>query len=358
MEAQDGDLDADPVVITSKMYVGENSLLTPESVDTADEYGNIVNDSPIYGASSDVGLATVDANKACSIIFTAADVGETATVTIGVSGVASSKRLQIKNIGSSSPSTTTIDPNVTTTSTTIDPNVTTTIDPNVTTTIDPNATTTTTATTDIIVDFGASPQIGSAPHTVYFTNLSTGDIDSYEWNFGDGNTDTDESPTHIYDKMGVYGITLTAFGTDGSSVSEFKPAFVSVTPACPFLNTLDSQEDIGVLRTLRNSVLDNLFGLILTCIYYQNADEIASILNENPGLQHDLRDLVGENINVAGDLINGKGASVSKDSVNDVIEFLNELKREGSPRLKNDIRIVIDAIRAGYFLYGLGVKVK
>ena len=93
VEAQDGDLDADPIIITSQFEIGENTLLSPESVDTADEYGNIVQDSPVYGVSFDVGLATVDSNKACSITFFAGDIGKTATVTIAVSGVASSKQL-------------------------------------------------------------------------------------------------------------------------------------------------------------------------------------------------------------------------------------------------------------------------
>jgi PKD repeat protein len=36
------------------------------------------------------------------------------------------------------------------------------------------------------------------------------DADSYEWNFGDGTTSTEENPTHIYTQAGVYNVTLTA----------------------------------------------------------------------------------------------------------------------------------------------------
>ena len=258
--------------------------------------------------------------------------------------------------GPDSVTTTTTDP----TTTSISDDTTTTVtdsDTTTTTTVDPDVTTTTAPSTSITVDFMGSPTVGSAPLTVSFTNLSQGNISSYMWNFGDGGTSTEQHPTHIYTKMGNFSVILTANGADGSSKQEIKTNYIATIPGCPFIGSLDNQEDIKVLRTLRDSMLDNLFGLILTCIYYQNSDEIASILSENAGLQHDLRDLVGENINVAGDLINGKGSSISKDNVNDVIEFLNELKREGSPRLRADIRIVIDAIRVGYFLYGLGVEV-
>ena len=127
---------------------------------------------------------------------------------------------------------------------------------------------------------------------------------------------------------------------------------------CGFSDTLDSQENIGTLRTLRNSLLDNIFGLILTSIYYQNSFEIASILNKNPELQDDLRKLVSENIAVAVDVINKGQSTVSNENVNYVIDFLNDLKSEGSLKLKADLNIVIMALQEGYFLYGLGVEVE
>ena len=67
---------------------------------------------------------------------------------------------------------------------------------------------------------------------------------------------------------------------------------------------------------------------------------------------------MSENISVAVDLITGGIASVPEDNVDEVIDFLNELKTEGSPKLKVDINLVIEVIRGGYFLYGLGVKVE
>ncbi|MET1260604.1 PKD domain-containing protein [Flagellimonas sp. DF-77] len=42
-----------------------------------------------------------------------------------------------------------------------------------------------------------------------FNNSSTGAV-SYEWDFGDGNTSTEESPTHVYAVAAEYEVTLTA----------------------------------------------------------------------------------------------------------------------------------------------------
>ena len=44
---------------------------------------------------------------------------------------------------------------------------------------------------------------------ISFTNKSTADHLSYSWDFGDGNTSTDENPTHAYVNEGTYQITLT-----------------------------------------------------------------------------------------------------------------------------------------------------
>ncbi len=51
-----------------------------------------------------------------------------------------------------------------------------------------------------------------------FTNAST-NATSYEWDFGDGNMSTEESPTHIYASAAEYTITLTATSEVGLSTT-------------------------------------------------------------------------------------------------------------------------------------------
>ena len=61
-----------------------------------------------------------------------------------------------------------------------------------------------------------------------FTNTST-NATSYEWDFGDGNMSTEESPTHVYAVAGEYTITLTASSDVGLS-TEFSKSINILAP--------------------------------------------------------------------------------------------------------------------------------
>lgn len=54
---------------------------------------------------------------------------------------------------------------------------------------------------------------------VTFTNNSTG-AESYSWDFGDGNTSTDESPVHTFAGAGTYTVVLTAMAGMESATDE------------------------------------------------------------------------------------------------------------------------------------------
>ena len=53
--------------------------------------------------------------------------------------------------------------------------------------------------------------------TVEFTDMSSTDDPplTYLWNFGDGNTSTTASPSHVYTDSGAYNVTLTVEGASG-----------------------------------------------------------------------------------------------------------------------------------------------
>jgi PKD repeat protein len=79
--------------------------------------------------------------------------------------------------------------------------------------------------------FSATPTAGCSPLTVDFTDQSLGDVSSWLWQFGDGNSSTQQNPTHLYASEGVHSVTLTAT----SSLGGFDTAarFDYVTSAAP-----------------------------------------------------------------------------------------------------------------------------
>ncbi|MEA2006605.1 MAG: PKD domain-containing protein, partial [Patescibacteria group bacterium] len=75
--------------------------------------------------------------------------------------------------------------------------------------------------------FVASTTGGEASLVVDFINQSTGSpnsISSYLWDFGDGQTSSEASPSHTYSTSGVYTVALTTT----SSWGEVKTATTTI----------------------------------------------------------------------------------------------------------------------------------
>jgi len=58
-------------------------------------------------------------------------------------------------------------------------------------------------------DFGADLMSGDIPLQVQFSDLSQGDIISWDWSFGDGDTSNEQHPLHVYTQKGFYTVSLT-----------------------------------------------------------------------------------------------------------------------------------------------------
>jgi hypothetical protein len=63
------------------------------------------------------------------------------------------------------------------------------------------------------------PVEGLAPLTVDMNSLTTGTIDVYLWDFGDGLTSNEENPTHTFEAPNVYEINLTAVKVEAEDAS-------------------------------------------------------------------------------------------------------------------------------------------
>ncbi len=83
-----------------------------------------------------------------------------------------------------------------------------------------------------IANFCGCVRVACAPHEVEFTDWSIGCIDTWEWDFGDPNSGSanysnDENPTHTYSLPGIYTVTLTITGANGSS-TKVKEDYVTI----------------------------------------------------------------------------------------------------------------------------------
>ena len=82
----------------------------------------------------------------------------------------------------------------------------------------------------VTVDFEGTPTSGPRPLSVNFTNNSTGDYSSSQWDFGDGAGSNATHPTHVYNVAGVYTVSLYVSGAGGSG-NLTRTNYITVTPA-------------------------------------------------------------------------------------------------------------------------------
>ncbi|MCK5789120.1 MAG: PKD domain-containing protein, partial [Chlamydiia bacterium] len=66
----------------------------------------------------------------------------------------------------------------------------------------------------LTADFSASVQTGVWPIQVSFSDISSGGPDSWQWDFGDGNTSVEQNPNHTYNNTGVYTVRLAICNGD------------------------------------------------------------------------------------------------------------------------------------------------
>lgn len=84
------------------------------------------------------------------------------------------------------------------------------------------------------INFTSDKQTGCSPHFIQFTDLSTAPpgttITSWKWEFGDGETSTEQNPRYNYKEAGSYTVTLTITNDKGCSKLITKPNYINITP--------------------------------------------------------------------------------------------------------------------------------
>jgi hypothetical protein len=105
-------------------------------------------------------------------------------------------------------------------------------------------------------DFAASFNEGTAPLAVTFTDLSTGDITRWHWDFGDGQFSNEPEPSHIYTLAGDYTISLAIMGSGGSDV-ETKVSYIKV--GCDVISWEEAGSYIGQNKVVEGTIVGTYY---------------------------------------------------------------------------------------------------
>jgi len=103
------------------------------------------------------------------------------------------------------------------------------------------------------IGIGDSPHSGVSPLTVSFYDQSWGKADSWEWDFGDGTTSSEQNPIHTYEIPGAFTVSLTASNGGGSS-TRTREDYIRVNPAID-----PSVDPVAIMETSMGTIKFGLY---------------------------------------------------------------------------------------------------
>jgi gliding motility-associated-like protein len=89
------------------------------------------------------------------------------------------------------------------------------------------------------VSFSGDPLSGCVPVTVQFQGNSGASVSTWSWQFGDGQSSTDQNPLHTYSNPGLFTVSLSVTSTDNCSNSVYITNYIDVAayPIASFITS-------------------------------------------------------------------------------------------------------------------------
>lgn len=111
-------------------------------------------------------------------------------------------------------------------------------------------------------DLQAKFSVETYMNRAQFTNLSSENAKTFEWNFGDGSTSTERNPMHIYAEAGTYTVRLTARGIVKTVTAEQQ---IIINPANTWSASGDYRLDPTVNSARAFKSMHEMFDLLSQC---------------------------------------------------------------------------------------------
>ena len=144
----------------------------------------------------------------------------------------------------------------------------------------------------VAADFTASPVSDRIPLTVRFTDISTGPVTDWSWDFGDQTTtpeQNEQNPTHTYTTVGKFSVTLLVTAPPGGA-SKTIPDLIEVLKNDPpdmpvFVSPADGATGVSLNPTLEWNPSSDPEGDPIVYDVFVNSDRFASLdVNEGTTL--------------------------------------------------------------------------
>ena len=131
-------------------------------------------------------------------------------------------------------------------------------------------------------DFSADVHSGEIPLKINFKSRDIPNIDSWLWDFGDGETSLEKNPSHTYTVRGIYDVSLIMAGNSTSS-EKIKTDYIKVGPVDGIFYPSQNSHDYTWYGTTFNSAIismgaggDANAAIVFDLIYFSQGSIIST----------------------------------------------------------------------------------